>query len=46
MQTRRTEMSDAQAEALIPKHYKYNADQGADRWKDLVRHKTTTGILN
>lgn len=35
MQTHRTEMSEAQAEALIPKHY--NGDQGADQWKDLVQ---------
>lgn len=34
MQTHRTEMSEAQSEALIPK--RYYGYQGVDQWKDLV----------
>lgn len=35
MQTHRTEMSEAQVEELIPKHY--YGDQGADQLKDLLQ---------
>lgn len=40
MQTHGAEMSEARAEALVPKHY-YD-DQGADRWEDLVQLSEVT----